>query len=248
MEDRKTGVSSVAELMEEDDHKGKRALVQAAAAILIAVGLVFTGYLSFALYSRAFPDTLKVLGIIPALLIEGSLAVFLLGSFVWFGAGAQGTLAKIFGWAMFAIVAFNCIVEFNALVGNDAGNNEFITLYSFWGVPLVIPLVVGFWKATFDTDPSIQIMRQKRKIQQTLQVAKMNSMMIALGKEESREALTVYGERNANEINSRLRGELPSHVTERPRSLSGWRRGHKRLERIIHSVNGNGGTNGSPKA
>ena len=128
MEDRKVGVSSVAELMEEDDHKGKRALVQAAAAILIAVGLIFTGYLSFELYSRAFPDTLKVLGIIPAVLIEGSLAVFLLGSFVWFAHGAQGALAKIFGWAMFGIVALNCVVEFNVLVGGDSGNNDFLRL------------------------------------------------------------------------------------------------------------------------
>ena len=231
MEDRKTGVSSVAELMEEDDHKGKRALVQAAAAILIAVGLVFTGYLSFALYSRAFPDTLKVLGIIPALLIEGSLAVFLLGSFVWFGAGAQGTLAKIFGWAMFAIVAFNCIVEFNALVGNDAGNNEFITLYSFWGVPLVIPLVVGFWKATFDTDPSIQIMRQKRKIQQTLTIAKMNSTMVALGAEESRQALTAYGQRSASEINERLRGNVMELPAESKRHVSRLRRSAFALRR-----------------
>ena len=216
MEDRKTGVSSVAELMEEDDHKGKRALVQAAAAILIAVGLMFTGYLSFALYSRAFPDTLKVLGIIPAVLIEGSLAVFLLGSFVWFGSGAQGTLAKIFGWAMFGIVSLNSIVEFNALVGSDAGSNEFLRLYAFWGVPFVIPMVVGFWKAVIDADPQIQIMRQKRKIQQMLHLAKMAATMTALGKEESRQALTAYGQRNAGEINARLRGDdtprLNTHI------------------------------------
>jgi hypothetical protein len=214
MEDRQVGVSSVAELMEEDDHKGKRALVQAAAAILIAVGLLFTGYMSFSLYSRAFPDTMKVLGLIPAVLIEGSLATFLLGSFVWFAHGTQGTLAKIFGWAMFAIVALNCVVEFNALVGSDAGNNDFLKLYSFWGVPLVIPLVVGFWKAVIDADPAIQIMRQKRKIQQTMQIGKMQSLMVALGEEESRAALTAYGQRNAREINARLRGnaQLSAHV------------------------------------
>lgn len=216
MEDRRTGVTSVAEMIEHDDNRGKRTLVQFAAGALIAIGLAFTGYLNFMLYSRAFPDTLKILGVIPALLIEGSLAVFLLGSFVWFAAGAQGTLAKLFGWAMFGIVALNCVVEFNALTGGDAGSNEFLRLYAFWGVPVVIPLVVGFWKAVIDSDPAIQIMRQKRRIAQTLQMAKMDALMIALGREESRAALEVYGERSAGEINARLRGESPRG--ESPRS------------------------------
>ena len=206
MEDRKTGTPSIAELIEHDDQRGKRALVQFAAGALIAIGLIFTGYLNFMLYSRAFPDTLKVLGLIPALLIEGSLAVFLLGSFVWFAAGAQGALARIFGWAMFGIVALNCIVEFNALTNADAGQNDFLKLYAFWGVPVVIPLVVGFWKAVIDADPAIQIMRQKRRIAQSLQMAKMDALMVALDREESRLALELYGQRAAEEINARLRG------------------------------------------
>lgn len=209
-QDRQMGTSSVAEIMEAEENKGKRTLVQGAAAILIAIGLAFTGYLNFMLYSRAFPDTLKILGLIPAVLIEGSLSVFLLGSFVWFAHGTQGTLAKIFGWFMFAIVALNSVIEFNVLVGGDGGENEFLRLYSFWGVPIVIPLVVGFWKAVIDSDPSIQIMRQRRKIQQTLQVAKMHSVLAELGSEESRAALRTYGVRGAGEINNRLRGELPA--------------------------------------
>lgn len=209
MEDRKTGVSSVAELMEEDDHRGKRALVIGAACILIALGLLFTGYLNFMLYGRAFSGEMKVLGLVPAILIEGSLAVFLLGSFVWFAQGAQGTLAKIFGWAMFGIVAFNCIVEFNALT--DGGlSSDFIRIYAQIGVPVVIPVVVGFWKAVLDTDPAIAIMRQKRKIAQTIQIAKLNAYMTALGKESARAALTAYGDRTAEEVNARLRGEQPA--------------------------------------
>ena len=95
-DDRRLGATSVAEVMEEDEHRAKRALVQLAAGGLVGIGLIFTGYLSFMLYSRAFPDTLKVLGIIPALLIEGSLATFLLGSFVWFSHGVQGDTRQDF--------------------------------------------------------------------------------------------------------------------------------------------------------
>jgi len=208
MEDQKMGASTVAEVMEEDEHKAKRTLVQFASGALVLLGLISTGYLSFMLYSRAFPDNLKILAFAPTTLIEGSLAVFMLGSFVWFAHGVQGSLSKIFGWLMFAIVALNCIVEFNVLVGGEsaAKDNVFLSIYSFWGVPLVIPLVIGFWKAVLDSDPSIQIMRQRRKIQQTLQVAKMHALMVALGKEESRIALSSYGDRNAEEINKRLRG------------------------------------------
>ena len=212
-ERRQLGAASVAEVMEEDENRAKRALVQAVAGILIGVGLVFTGYLSFMLYARAFPDTLKVLGIIPAALIEGSLATFLVGSFVWFAHGTQGTLAKVFGWAMFGIVALNCVVEFNQLTGTEPGANEFIRLYSYWGVPVVIPVVIGFWKAVLDADPTIQTMRQRRKIQQSMQIAMLHSMMVALGTEDSRAALGLYGTRAADEINQRLRGigtSLPS--------------------------------------
>lgn len=220
MEDNKMGATSVAEVMEEDENRAKRTLVQLAAGALVGVGLIFTGYLSFMLYSRAFPDTLKILGLIPALLIEGSLAVFMLGSFVWFAHGVQGTLAKICGWLMFAIVALNCVVEFNALVGTEGANNQFLQLYSFWGVPVVIPITIAFWKGVIDADPSIQIMRQKRKIQQSLQVAKMQALMVSLGQEDSRQALGMYGNRGAAEINRRLRGELPAgEVVEISRPL-----------------------------
>lgn len=204
--DTSTGAATVTEMIEQDEHAGKRALVQAISAILIAIGLLFTGYLNFSLYSRAFTDDLKVMGLIPALLIEGSLATFLLGSFVWFAAGTQGMLSKVFAWAMFAIVALNSLVEFNALTGN-VGSNDFIRLYSTWGVPVVIPLVIGFWKAVYDADPTIKIMRQKRKIIQTLQLAKMSATLVALDDESSRNAMEAYGLRSAGEINRRLRGD-----------------------------------------
>lgn len=81
---------TVGEMMSRDDLKSKRQLVQLCAGILIAIGLMFTGTLSFLLYGRAFEGAMKVVAIIPALLIEGSLAMFLLGSFVWFSHGTQG--------------------------------------------------------------------------------------------------------------------------------------------------------------
>lgn len=204
MESYKASVPTVGELIAEDDMRGKRALVQVAAGALIAVGLVFTGYLNYALYSRAFPDELRILGVIPALLIEGSLAVFLLGNFVWFAAGTQGTLGRVFGWAMFAIVGANTLIEFNALTGQ--GSNEFVRLYAYWGVPIVIPMVIAFWKAILDADPAIQVMRQRQRIAQSLHLAQLQAIMQALDTETSRKAVQAYGERYAAAIQRRLRG------------------------------------------
>lgn len=223
-EDRKTGVNSIAELIEADEHAAKRRLVQLAAGGLIGIGLLFTGYLNFMLYSRAFPDNMKIFGLIPALLLEGSLALFLLGSFVWFAHGVQGTLAKIFGWLMFVIVGLNTVIEFNALTGSGTGGNEFLQLYAFWGTPLVLVLAIAFWKAVIDADPSVQIMRQRRKIQQTLQVAKMNAEINALGSEESRWALQVFGERSAADVNRRLIGDGVKQLPEaQPSRLESFR-------------------------
>jgi hypothetical protein len=231
--DRQMGASSVAELMDEEDHHSGRALVQVAAAALIGIGLLFTGYMNFQLYSRAFPDQLKILGLIPAVLIEGSLATFLVGGFVWFAHGTQGKLAKMFGWLMFCIVALNTIVEFNTLVGaQEVTSNDFLRLYAFWGVPMVLVVTIAFWKAVVDADPSIQIMRQRRKIAQTLQVAKMQAFVTALGSEDSRQALAVFGLRTSEDVNRRLRGELEGgEVIDVPPIVR--RNGHKPAEATV---------------
>jgi hypothetical protein len=198
------GVSTIGELIERDEHAGKRALMQIGVAILIAIGLLFTGYLNFLLYSRAFSESSRVFALIPSVLIEGSLAMFLMGSFVWFSHGLQGSLAKIFGWVMFVIVALNCVVEFNAQISTEESLSDFLRLYSFWGVPIVIPLVIGFWKAVIDSDPAIQIARQRRKMNQVLQIAKIGSEIDALRSEDSRKALAAYGQRAAANVNRRL--------------------------------------------
>lgn len=199
-------IPSLAELMAEDDHKGAQTVIKGVAGILITLGLAFTGFLNYELYSRPFPAAYKLLGFIPAALIEGSLATFMLGSFVWFAHGTQATFARIFGWLMFGIVALNTIVEFNAMAGSNLGN-DLVNQYAFYGVPVVIPLVIAFWKAVIDADPDILIMRQRRKIRQALSVGKMAATVKALGSEVSRESLAIHGEHAADVINARLRGE-----------------------------------------
>ncbi|MFM8333624.1 MAG: hypothetical protein ACKN9T_18250 [Candidatus Methylumidiphilus sp.] len=209
------GVMSIASLVAEDEHKGKRTLVQVAAGALIGLGLVFTFVLNVMLYSRAFDGPMKIIGVIPAILIEGSLAVFMFGSFVWFSAGTQGMLAKIFGWLMFVIVALNVIVEFNALSNAAAAESAAIKLYSFWGVPLVIPLVIAFWKAVVDTDPAIGIMRTKRKFQQAKQAAEMQSIMLAASSDEATQALAIYGQRVGQQMIAQWSG-LPMNSIDTP--------------------------------
>ena len=215
METTEKGVMNIASLVLEDENKGKRTLVQVAAGALIGLGLIFTFILNVMLYSRAFDGPMKIIGVIPAILIEGSLAVFMFGSFVWFSAGTQGMLAKIFGWLMFLIVALNVIVEFNALSNVAAAESAAIKLYSFWGVPLVIPLVIAFWKAVVDTDPAIGIMRTKRKFQQAKQSAEMQSIMLAASSPEATQALALYGQRVGQQMIAQWSG-LPMDAVETP--------------------------------
>ena len=199
---------TLGELMREDDDKATRGIVQGAAALLIGIGLLFTGYLNFMLYSRAFSDEMKIMGLIPAVLIEGSLAVFLIGNFVWFSAGTQGKMAKIFGWAMFGIVAMNCVVEFNAQTNPDAMGG-FIDIYATWGVPIMIPLVIGFWKVVLDSDPRIEAKRERRKVVQMHEKAKHQALLSALSSDDYRNALQEYARNAADTINSDLRGVRP---------------------------------------
>jgi hypothetical protein len=210
---------TLGQLMQEDDDKATRGIVQGAAVILIGVGLLFTGYLNFMLYSRAFEGSMKIMGIIPAILIEGSLAVFLIGNFVWFSSGTQGKMAKIFGWLMFAIVAANCVVEFNAQTNPNA-MNDFINIYATWGVPIMIPLVIGFWKVVLDSDPRIEAKREQRKVVQMHEKAKHQAILAALSSDDYRNALQVYAENAAAAINADLRGISPMRELPVPRSAS----------------------------
>src|SRR5689334_13455939 len=73
MNERHDGVPTIAELMAEEDSRTGRRLVQLVAGLLIAIGLLFTGFLNFMLYSKPFPESYKIFGVIPAILIEGSL-------------------------------------------------------------------------------------------------------------------------------------------------------------------------------
>lgn len=201
----KDDVRTIDELIKEDEHASQQRLIKVLVGVLLALGLIFTGALNFMLYSRPFPGNLKVLALIPALLIEGSLALFLLGSFVWFAHGTQGTLAKVFGWLMFAIVGGNTVVEFNTLLNPDAAAADgFLKLYSFWGVPLVVVLVIGFWKAVVDADPTIMGMRRRREMRQAVESVKQDAFLAALGTEESRAAIRSYGVRAAGALNRAL--------------------------------------------
>jgi len=201
-------VGTVSEMMTADDRSASRGLIKVGAAAIIAISLLFTGYFNVMLYGAAFPADLKILALIPVVILEGSLALFLMGNFVWFSAGTQGMLAKIFGWVMFGIVGLNVIIAFNEQSGNFGDANEFLKLYAFWGVPLVIVMVVGFWKAVLDADPAIKAMRLKRKMAQTLEMAKLNATILALGSNESREALVEFGENESWQVNQMLRGQL----------------------------------------
>lgn len=213
-DDKTTQVSSITDVMNEDKHRANRLLVQVLAGALVAVGLLFTGFLNFMLYSRPFPESMKIVGVIPAALIEGSLAVFLLGSFVWFAHGVQAALAKVFGWLMFAIVGLNAVVEFNALMGTEM--TDFMKVYAFWGIPLVVVLTIAFWKAVIDADPAIQRMRRRRQIRMAIEEARDQAFVKALSGEDAHQAVIDNGEMQAGEVARWLRGG-----GRMPRALNG---------------------------
>lgn len=212
------GMKSVGDLMQDSDHETMVRVLKGGAGIIIGIGLLFTGTLNFMLYSRAFTGNMQIAGIIPAILIEGSLALFLLGNLYWFSYGTQGLFAKVFGWLMFAIVALNTVIEFNARTGGL--DDQFLSVYAFWGVPIVIPLVIGFWKAVLDSEPGIQVRRKRRLLAQSMKIAKMDAVVLSLNKQDHRSALEEYGDRVADEINDGLRGKRLAVASKAPGGLN----------------------------
>ena len=88
---------TIGAVMQETKMSGGKSIAIALACAMLGIGLIYTGIHNYNLFVRALPDGQQVFALIPVILLEGSIVLFMLGGFVWFAPGAQKMLATMFG-------------------------------------------------------------------------------------------------------------------------------------------------------
>ena len=184
--------------MGEFMHKSKvgsiKAVSVAVAAMFLMAGVIYTGIHNFNLYRHALPPGQEVFGLIPVILIEGSIVLFIVGGFVWFSSGTQKIVATVAGWLLFGIAAFNTLVDSTQNVGADTAMPDWLHIYAQYGVFVIPVLIMAVLKLIFDLDPAKRQLDMQKAIEHALSEAKFAAAQRALMSEVNRAALNEYGD------------------------------------------------------
>jgi hypothetical protein len=194
--------------MQSSRRDGLKAIVIALAGAMVFIGLIYTGIHNYNLFQRALPPDQQIFALIPVILLEGGIALFIIGSFVWFSIGAQKVLSAAFSWILFGIVTFNTLVD--STINTNAALPDWLTLYATLMLPITPVLVVAMWKIIIDTDPS----KRRMDMQKTIEAARIEAMyqaaQRALTGDATRSALIDYGRTYEDAMARNIRDSAPA--------------------------------------
>lgn len=198
------------EFMEQSRIAAFKNVAIAIAAIFLIAGVVYTGIHNFNLYQRALPAGQEVFALIPVILIEGGIMLFLGASFVWFSGGAQKIVAMSAGWGLFVIAAFNTVVDSTSNRGGVMP--DWLQTYATYGVFAIPVVIMAVLKLIFDLDPAKRKLDMQKAIEHALFEAKFAAAKRALLSETNRAALEHYSQAFGGMIANHIRESAPPQI------------------------------------
>jgi hypothetical protein len=209
-------------------------VVMALASLLIVAGAIFTGYHNTELYGRW--TTSKLVAVIPAVLLDGSMLLLLVGFIFWFTDPKQKVVAALFNLTLFLIIGVNTSLNFSLNTGEALSGG--MRLYLKIGLIVSFLLTLGAWMLIFHLDPivkqheekaalnaeaqrtahemeveqmQLELERQKAELeyQNGLAQAMHAARMKALGSTEVKNALVDFEKQQAINEAREIRGALP---------------------------------------
>lgn len=202
---------TMGEFMQKSNKGGAKSIVVAVLVSFLLIGVVYTGIHNFNLFSRTLGDDQKIFALIPVVLLEGGILLFLAGSFVWFAGGAQKIVATISGWLLFAIVAANTVVD--SLLHSSGDMPSWLTLYSTFVMYAMPVLVMAILKLILDLDPAKRRMDMEKAIEFALMEGKFAAAQRAMNSEPNRAALSDYGDAYGDALAAHIRQSAPQVPT-----------------------------------
>lgn len=185
-------IPTIGDVMSKSRINGARAIVVVAMIGFLLIGVVYTGIHNFNLFARTLQADQKLFALIPVILLEGGILLFLAGSFVWFSGGAQKIVATASGWLLFAVIAVNTLVD--SLITSRETMPEWLTIYSSFIMYAMPVVVMAILKLIIDLDPSKRSLDMEKAIEYALGEAKFAAAQRALTSHSNRLALTNYGD------------------------------------------------------
>lgn len=201
------GTKTVGEVMKARQREGIKAIVIGVTVLFLVVGVVYTGIHNFNLFSRTLPADQRVFALIPVVLIEGGILLFMAGGFFWFSGGAQKTLASGFGWVLFAIVAGNTMVD--SMTASSSTIPEWLNIYASYFVWITPVLVMAMIKLVLDLDPARKRIDREKALEHAREEAEHLAVQEAMMGEDVRVALQNYGRGVARHMGDQIRLATP---------------------------------------
>jgi hypothetical protein len=153
------GMSFADEIEAAKIEAGKK-FIKNTAYIIFGATVIFLGVFNFMLYARAFEDpTTKLLAILPAVTISGSVLLLTFANIRWFSVGTQAQVGKFAGYGLFAIEAANAVTEWTLVNGWLDASSPVIRIYAQFGIPLALVLIALVYKLLIDSDEESEIVR-----------------------------------------------------------------------------------------
>jgi hypothetical protein len=120
--------------------------------LILLVGVIFTGYHNWNLFSRgATTDFGRTAAIIPPLLLDGSIVLLLVLLLTYFRDRLQWWVAVLFNAILFIIVGVNTSLDFS--LATNESLSEGMNFYLRWGVVWSFLLAFIGWEIIIHLDP-----------------------------------------------------------------------------------------------
>ncbi len=198
---------TMGEFMQKSKMGGAKSIVVAVLISFLLIGVVYTGIHNFNLFSRTLTEDQRLFALIPVILLEGGILLFLAGSFVWFAGGSQKIVATVSGWLLFAVVAANTVVD--SMLHSSGEMPEWLKLYSTFVMYAMPVLVMAILKLILDLDPAKRRLDMEKAIEHAMQEGKFAAAQRAMNDEANRAALSDYSTAYGNAMAQAIRESAP---------------------------------------
>lgn len=194
------GLSFADEIEQAKIEAGKK-FIKNAAYVIFGATVIFLGVFNYMLYARAFDDEVtKLLAILPAVTISGSVLLLTFANIRWFSIGTQAQVGKWAGYGLFAIEAANAVTEWTLVNGWLDASSPVIRIYAQFGIPLALVLIAFVYKLLIDNDEEAEAIRDHNLTSAMIRKRKRAAQMAYLDDATNVARITFAGQLSARRL------------------------------------------------
>lgn len=190
-----------ADEIEQAKIESSKHFVKKAAYLVFFATVIFLGIFNYMLYARAFTDdTAKLLAILPAVAISGSVLLLTFANIRWFSDGTQAIIGKWAGYALFGVEAANAVTEWTLINGWLDSSSPVIRIYAQFGIPLALVAIALVYKLLIDSDEDAEAIRDHNLTAAMIRKRKRAAQLAFLDDPTNMARITLAGRLSARRL------------------------------------------------